>query len=589
MFHKKTLLILSLCSICFLTACSSSLSGKKTDKDFDQYTSSLFTEMVSRDGITLHATLLSPSDYGIAEDICQKAASTIPDQTFEAAQDDCNRYKEIIKELQQYDDDMLKSPQIHTKNVLLSSLSREVSLDPYLLYRNPFASGSLAGTMSRTFYLYDFRTKDDVNNYLSLLSQAEDILKNALDFEQNRREAGIYLNKVQLQNALHTTEQLLQASDDNNIFICEFNNKIDKIDDLSQEDKKEFQKKNLEIVHTILLPAYQNFRKALQHIPVQDADHGRVCDLPDGKSYYQVLLSALTGTDLTVEEAAQGLTAQLNNSRQIVKDLYQNNPELEDAFLLAVPEITDYQKALEELSYDTLIEFPEIDSIDYNIIEMPDALSSNANIAFYRLPAIDKNRNNNVYINSATVDTASIFPTLAHETFPGHMYQVNYAISRQFTPIQYLFNNAGYDEGWGLYSQIYSYKFQNYTLNESDTNKDLQDLFAQKDLINTSLLCLSDIYVNYNGYTSDELYSFLSQYGIKKEQASSVYQTVIASPGNYLPYGLGYIELVKLRDQQKEKLGKKFDLKEFHKTILDAGSCTFPVLKDWCDQTLSAH
>jgi len=96
-----------------------------------------------------------------------------------------------------------------------------------------------------------------------------------------------------------------------------------------------------------------------------------------------------------------------------------------------------------------------------------------------------------------------------------------------------------------------------------------------------------DIGVNYEGWGKEGIRSFLKEYGFvdSDEMVNSLYEYVVSDPGLLLPYGIGLLEMNELRKDTEEKLGKRFDEAEYHRTILEAGPMYFDLLKEKINET----
>ncbi len=297
------------------------------------------------------------------------------------------------------------------------------------------------------------------------------------------------------------------------------------------------------------------------------------------KKYYAALLSEKTGTDLSPKEAITALEEEVSETTALIQELLAKNDDLASDYISALPLLTDPEAVIEELKTDTLIYFPEIEDVDYEIQEMPSDVSDNTLIASYQKPSLHQKEANIIYINSLQLDSDQLFSTLAHETYPGHMYQTNYALQQDFYDVRYLLTCDGYDEGWAMYAQFSSYDYLEFQDVDEDTTKNLRLLYKYNDLLNTYLSSLSDLYVNYEGYSEENLAQYLSLYNISEDQASSTYQYVTDHVGTYLSYGLGYYEFTQLEEKARQEQGSHFDLKTFHQQLLDTGSCSFPILE----------
>ena len=77
----------------------------------------------------------------------------------------------------------------------------------------------------------------------------------------------------------------------------------------------------------------------------------------------------------------------------------------------------------------------------------------------YFMPQIDNLDINSIYINSAGTDSSDLYPTLAHEGYPGHLYQTQYFASTSPSLIRNVIKPGGYIEGWASYVEVHSYEY----------------------------------------------------------------------------------------------------------------------------------
>ena len=202
------------------------------------------------------------------------------------------------------------------------------------------------------------------------------------------------------------------------------------------------------------------------------------------------------------------------------------------------------------------------------------------NPAYYILPPIDYLENNVIYINNAhSTDDIEQFVTLAHEGFPGHLYQTTYFYGKNPSAIRKLFGFSGYSEGWGTYAEVYAYRLAGI----DDTMILLNELNKSYSF---ALYCLADIGINYEGWTFEDTQDFL---GVDEETCREVYEILVEEPALYLAYYGGYLEFVELREKAEEALGEQFDLKEFHTFLLDVGPAQFEIIEDRLDKWLDAR
>ena len=202
--------------------------------------------------------------------------------------------------------------------------------------------------------------------------------------------------------------------------------------------------------------------------------------------------------------------------------------------------------------------------------------------AFCVTPCIDDYTHNVIQVNRGENNggAGSLSATYAHEGYPGHLYQMTYFLSTDPYPIRDTLNYLGYDEGWAMYVEMRSYNWVTY---ENYEDKYVREMYVAGELQNIAFCCLADIYVNYYGYTVDELADYMNSIGFNGSMAQDLYDMMIEEPGYYPQYFVGYLEFVELRDYAVNKLGDSFDEVAYHQVILETGPCDFDTLRKQVD------
>ena len=203
--------------------------------------------------------------------------------------------------------------------------------------------------------------------------------------------------------------------------------------------------------------------------------------------------------------------------------------------------------------------------VPYTVSQVSPALEDTIqNPAFYMIPYLDKEGvENHIYINPKHMGD-NVLPTLAHEGFPGHLYQTNFSRQTGDSLLCQLLEPTGYSEGWANYVENYCYRY----LTENETAAQLCRINSQLSL---NLYCQMDIGVNYLGWDTEELMDFAEAYFEVDTQAiEEMYQIFIASPGEYLQYYYTARQIEKAYDKASEALGSEFNDKDFHQAVLEA-------------------
>ena len=208
--------------------------------------------------------------------------------------------------------------------------------------------------------------------------------------------------------------------------------------------------------------------------------------------------------------------------------------------------------------------------------------------AFYLTVPLDATDSNSIYINrSKTPDGLELYTTLAHEGYPGHLYQTVYhnrsALAAGERPARELLWYGGYQEGWAVYVEFRAYDYAAELLTEN--GQEAAALTARLEAHNRSLqLCLyslMDIMIHYENASLQQIADLLQQFGVQDaDTAKSVYNYIVQSPCNYPKYYLGYLEILSLREEARKLWGADYTDYRFHLFFLDSGPSDFLSLRE---------
>ncbi len=221
----------------------------------------------------------------------------------------------------------------------------------------------------------------------------------------------------------------------------------------------------------------------------------------------------------------------------------------------------------------------QLPPISCDIKYIGESLSATSAPAFYLTPQMDAFHKNVIYINPASsLEGTALFTTLAHEGFPGHLYQTVYAresgIADTKNPLRGILDYPGYAEGWALYVELLSYDYAgNYYAADTEIQKTARSL-------ELCLCALLDLHIHYYGLTLPQTQALLAQFGLSADAAENIYSYIAEEPANYLKYYLSYLEILSLK-QEAEKLWKEeYSDYRFHQFYLDAGPSDFLSLRE---------
>lgn len=211
---------------------------------------------------------------------------------------------------------------------------------------------------------------------------------------------------------------------------------------------------------------------------------------------------------------------------------------------------------------------------NFQVKTVPDSLAPYLSPAFYLTPPVDATQENTIYINpSQNTDAITLLTTLAHEGYPGHLYQHTFEQLDSYDPIRSLIYVGGYTEGWGLYSELYAYDFL-------DMNKTKANALKALSSLNYAICASLDLSVHGMGWNEAQCVSYLASFGITDTtQIHKLYLQLLEEPGNYLKYYLGYLEICKLKESALA-LSSNWSLYDFHNWFLTTGPAPFSILTE---------
>ena len=585
MFHlilkhrKKIFLILPCCLLVILisflsgNAFWSSLHAESSDRQFRTFTRSLFQTEVSANTISLHYTLRSPSDYGIA-DIPATYGNLSSDPIAAKAS-----VRNVLSSLQEFDPDTLSSENALTFKILDTYLKNASTGTDYLLYQEPL--GPVSGIHTQLPVLlseYSFYDTQDVETYLALLKETPSYFDSVIQFEQKKAASGLFMPDYQADSVLDTCQSFIDMGKENYL-VSTFNERIASLDLLPENKKDSFQKENMKLVTEEIYPAYQNLITAIKSLKGKGMNEQGLSHFPYGKKYYEYLVRQTTGCNESISRLRLMTRAQiLEDLNAMQKVLFPADAALTQASVL---EQTSPDSMLDDLRSKITDTFPEIPDVDFQVKYVPESMQDYLSPAFYMIPAIDNLTENVIYINNGqTASGLNLYTTLAHEGYPGHLYQTVYFSASEPDPIRSILDFGGYVEGWATYAEMMSYYLAPLPKTEAS-------LLQKNSSVILGLYALADMGIHYDGWSVTDTVRFFSDYGINDPNAvQSVYELIIGSPANYLKYYIGYLKFYELKKEMADTLGNQFSQKEFHRAVLDVGPAPFEIVYDEVEKNL---
>lgn len=576
------------------------------NRRFRACTNTIFTTDISGNPLNLHYTLAYPESSGI-KDYSLSLGTFDPTQL---------SGQKILLENRRTMINAFPARDLSPDNRLtqqILSLYYETQLLPARQYLLDEALSPSLGTQAQLPILlaeYTFRKEDDVRNYLKLLTSVDSYLESILSFEKLKAQNGTFMSDATADRIISQCSAFIKDPDDNYLASV-FSEKIQSLSGISEQKKAAYQKLHNQILTGQLLPAYQSLIDGLYLLKGSGKNPGGLCQFAGGKAYYEYLIKSSCGIYDTVPEIQSRLIHQFQTDLSLATKLMGSStatPTFAKDVFLPISEAetgtpsgifsfsaglidaasglsftstpstaeTSPEQILEDLQKQIQTDFPAVPSTSYEVKYVHPDLEEHLSPAFYLTPPIDTLSPNDIYINRhANMSGLELYTTLAHEGFPGHLYQTITFASSAPDPVRYLPAMGGYVEGWATYAESFA-----YTYYQPDST-DGQLAWLNRSL-NLCMMSLLDTVIHYNGWNQERCATFLSQLGITDNTIQKeIYQVIVEDPANYLKYYLGYLQFLDLQQEVRELAGDAFHLHSFHQKVLSAGPCQFPILKQW--------
>ena len=562
------LLLLFLCCGVFLLPRLQGTSVETADEAFERFTHTLFLNEVSSNALTLHYTLSEPERFGITD-----VPSTFCLYSKDSSDAAAAGLENTRQALSAFSREELSDSNRLTYDILSYQLEKQAALLNFPYYEE-ILSPTLGAQAQLPILLaeYAFRSEQDIENYISLLSTIDAYYQSLMDYEREKARAGLFMSDETAEAVIAQCRAFL-SNPGEHFLLSTFEERIASADFLSEEKAEKYLASNRIVFFGHVVPAYELLIQGLTKLKGSGKNPYGLCYYEKGSDYYEALTAAVTGTGRDMEEILLLIEEQLDTDLETVTYLVSLNPEI----LTSVSRqtgLTEPAVILKNLQQEILEDFPSAPSVSCQVKYVDSSLEKYLSPAFYLTPPLDRMNEHVIYINPANhYDSLSLYTTLAHEGWPGHLYQTLYENSCGIDPVRNLFNFGGYTEGWATYVEWLSYSY-------AIAEQEMAELLAANGAVSLGLHARADVGIHYEGWSLEDTEAFFAGYGVTNpETVYQIYQAVIQDPGNYLKYYIGYVEFLELKKDAVEAWGEDFSQEKFHEKILETGPAPFDILR----------
>jgi len=460
----------------------------------------------------------------------------------------------------------------------------------YCEYPIHFMVGSYDVELIRLFTeIHPLVTRQDVEDYISRLSQVDDQVAQVMEGLELREQAGTIPPNFIVEMALSNLRDIANSGTASTPFYTTFSQKLGAVRGLSDADKQVFRQAAQAEITRSVIPAFKalvGHFETLKTVATGDAGLWR---LPNGEECYAYLLRRETSTDLTAEEIhAIGLSevARLQAElRQAFDDLgYPKDASLGELLGRAVQEAGSYETQTQAgkdqavAAYEALIGdmserlTPVIDLSPRGKI----AVVGDPNSGGYYVPGSrDGSRPGafHAYVGGSQIYKFAMATTAYHEAVPGHGFQTTIGMELDLPLFRTdLFFN-GYCEGWALYSEQLAWELGMYADNPYGNIGRLQF-----ELLRAVRLVV-DTGIHAKRWTRDEATAYMNGAMGDPSGRFNEVDRYVAWPAQATGYKLGALKILELRQAAMDRLGDRYDPIEFHRVVLGNGMVPLEILE----------
>jgi len=446
--------------------------------------------------------------------------------------------------------------------------------------------------------LTPFKTVKDYDHYLSRLHQVPGALDQVIGNMRQGMKDGLMQPRYLLEKVAAQTQEISDTSVEASPFAKPLSNFPAGISDA---DQKRLRSTVLAAIQVEVLPAYKRFAAFVRD---DYAPHGRtepgVWTLPDGAERYRFQIRRMTTTDLTPEEIHQiGLKQLADTEAEMLalahklgfNDLASLNEHIKNDrkfYATSGPQVLElYAKYTRQMEAQLPKLFGRLPRNKLEVIPMDPFRAKNAVPADYNAGAQDGSRPGHINVNEWDPEhrlTLNIEAIAYHEGVPGHHLQIS--IGQELKDLPPFRKNGEYTafiEGWALYSERLGKEIGFYEDPYSDYGRLENEMWRAIRLV-------IDTGVHEKHWSREQMVEYFHRYTAMDEpNVQSEVDRYIAWPGQALAYKLGQLEILRLREEARQKLGAKFDLRTFHDEVVGSGPLPLGVLHSQVESWISAQ
>ncbi|GLX86185.1 hypothetical protein tloyanaT_24380 [Thalassotalea loyana] len=431
-------------------------------------------------------------------------------------------------------------------------------------------------------------TVQDYNDYLARLNALPKYFDQQMTWMQKGLDEGITQPKAVLKGYEKSIAAFIKKDVTKSTYYRPFLNISKHIASDEQERLREQAKR---VIETQVYPSYQKYYDFMvnNYIP-NTRDDIAVSSIPNGLAFYDNRVKHYTTLDMSAEQVHEIGVSEVKRIRAEMEAIIKK-VGFEGSFADFVEFLrTDEQfyaktplELIKEASYiakkmDAKLPslFKTLPRTPYGVIPVPANIAPKYTTGRYSGPSRD-DQAGHYWVNTYRLDRRPLYVLEAltlHEAVPGHHLQGSIAREMENVP---QFRNQTYisafGEGWGLYSEYLGLEAGFYQDPYSDFGRLTYEMWRAARLV-------VDTGMHQMGWSRKQAIDFLAgNTALSLHNVTTEIDRYISWPGQALSYKIGELTIKRLRKDAEQRLGKNFDLREFHDELLKNGSMPLSMLE----------
>lgn len=510
--------------------------------------------------------------------------------------------------LKSYKDEDLDATDKMSKDVMLSLLDIVVEGQRFRFHNYPVnqlfgVQNSFPSFMESTHQIED---KGDAEDYISRLSKVGIKFDQVLEGLKHRENLGILPPQFVVTKVLEEMKGFVNTPAEENILFEALANKMSDAK-LADQTQNEIALQAKETIESTVYPAYLRLIAYFEQLDNKVSENHGVWNLPDGDAFYALALKFFTTTDYTPDyihnfgiqeveriqaeiiqilanegwDVSGGFTQSIENMAVNPRFYYPDNDEGREQIL------DDYKTMLVDIERKMSSHFHDFPEAKVDVQRIPLFKEKTAPGAYYQRPAMDGSRPGVFYANLHDIKATPTYSmkTLAyHEGTPGHHYQLaiqqeleNMPFFRKMVPF------IAYSEGWALYAERVAYEMGMLSDPYDNIGRLQAELFRAVRLV-------VDTGIHAKRWSRERAISYMSDNtGMTESDVVAEIERYFVMPGQATAYKVGMTKILDLRAKAEQQLGDKYDVRDFHRAVLNNGSVPLNILEQLVDQYIQEN